>query len=83
MQKENAKLTKKFKLFTNVRVLRARVELDDKKSYIVRVNAYRYNKDKRGGNRERKRNRAKREKRKRNGDGRGYDSVYKEKQKYY
>ena len=83
MQKKNVRLIKKLELFNNIRVLRARVELNDKKSYIIKVNAYRYNRDKRGENRRGRRNYVKRRKRKRNRNNREYSSAYEEKQKYY
>ena len=83
MQKENVRLTEKLELFTNVRVLRAGVELDDEKSHIVGANAYGYNRDKRGGNRGGRGDRAERGGRRRDGDGRGYGSAYEEKQKCY
>ena len=60
MQKKNAKLIKRLKLFNNIRVLKAKVKLNNKQFYIIKVNTYKYNKNKKSRNRKEKRDCVKR-----------------------
>ena len=66
-----------------MRVLKARVKLNNKQFYIIKVNAYEYNKDKKSGNYKEKRNRVKRKKRKKEGESKKYDNLYEKKLKYF
>ena len=64
-------------------MLKAKIKLNNKKFYIIKVNIYKYNKNKKSRNYKKKRDYVKRKKWKKEGESKKYNSLYKEKLKYF
>ena len=83
MQKKNVKLIKKFKLFNNIYILKAKIELNNKKFYIIKENVYKYKKNKKNKNYKKKKDYIKYKKRKKKEKSKKYSSLYKKKLKCF